>query len=245
MLTLIENARVFDGHDVVEAREVLIEGERIREVRIGMAAGKPRRIDTGGRFLMPGLIGAHYHANTPSYDFHATDRMPKALLAAHAARILSGALDRGHTTLRDAGGGDYGLWAAIEAELIDGPRFFYPGRAITQTGGHGDMRPRRFVEPCGCAMSGVLGQCVDGPDAMRRAVREEFRQGATQFKIFVSGGVSTDLAPLWMSHSTDEESSVAVEEAARRRSYVMATATPTTARAAASSSACAPSSMAA
>jgi imidazolonepropionase-like amidohydrolase len=222
VLTLIENARVFDGHDVVEAREVLIEGERIREVGIGIAAGEPRRIDAGGRFIMPGLLDAHYHANTPSYDFHATDRMPKALLAAHAARLLSGALDRGYTTLRDAGGGDYGLWAAIEAGLIEGPRFFYPGRAITQTGGHGDMRRRDLVEPCGCAISGVLGQCVDGPDAMRHAVREEFRQGATQIKIFVSGGVSTDAAPLWMAHFCDEEIAVAVEEAARRRSYVMA-----------------------
>jgi imidazolonepropionase-like amidohydrolase len=148
--------------------------------------------------------------------------MPKALLAAHAARLLSGALQRGYTTLRDAGGGDYGLWAAIEQGLIDGPRYFYPGRAITQTGGHADMRRRDFVEPCGCGLSSTLGQTVDGPDAMRHVVREEFRQGAHQIKIFLSGGVSTDLAPLWMPHFTDEEIAVAVEEAARRRSYVMA-----------------------
>lgn len=222
MLTLIENAWIFDGWDLVEAREVLVEGERIREVGTAISVREARRVDAGGRFLMPGLIDAHYHANTPSYDFYATDRMPPALLAAHAARLLSGALDRGYTTLRDAGGGDYGLWAAIEQGLIDGPRYFYPGRAITQTGGHADMRRRDFVEPCGCAVSGVLGQCVDGPDAMRHVVREEFRRGAHQIKIFVSGGASTDLAPLWMAHFSDAEIAVAVEEAARRRSYVMA-----------------------
>nr|WP_276562465.1 amidohydrolase family protein [Hoeflea prorocentri] len=171
---------------------------------------------------MPGLIDAHYHANTPSYDFYGSDRMPPALLGAHAARLLSGALDRGYTTLRDAGGGDLGLKLAIDEGLIDGPRFYYPGRALTQTGGHGDMRRRNYVEPCGCAYSGVVTQAVDGPDEVRKAAREEFRKGATHIKIFVSGGVSTDLAPLEMPHFSDEEISVAVEEAERRGSYVMA-----------------------
>ena len=224
-LTLLHNARIFDGESeaILDNGAVLIEGERIREVGERVAApADARRIDAGRRFLMPGLIDAHYHANTPSYDFYGTDRMPKALLAAHAARLLSGALQRGYTSLRDAGGGDYGLWAAIELGLIDGPRYFYPGRAITQTGGHADMRRRDYVEPCGCGLSSTLGQTVDSPDAMRHAVREEFRQGAHQIKIFLSGGVSTDLAPLWMPHFTDAEISVAVEEAARRRSYVMA-----------------------
>jgi imidazolonepropionase-like amidohydrolase len=171
---------------------------------------------------MPGLIDAHYHANTPSYDFYGTDRMPAALLAAHAAKLLTGALDRGYTTIRDAGGGDLGLAMALDAGLIDGPRFFYPGKALTQTGGHGDMRRRAYAEPCNCAYSGVITRAVDGPDEMRKAVREEFRKGATQIKIFLSGGVSTELAPLDMPHFSDAEIAVAVEEAARRKSYVMA-----------------------
>ena len=85
------------------------------------------------------------------------------------------------------------------------------------------MRRRGDVEMCECgAYSGVITQAVDGPDEMRKAVREQFRQGATQIKIFLSGGVSTDLAPLDMPHFTDAEIRVAVEEAARRKSYVMA-----------------------
>ena len=222
--TILANARLFDGvsDEILEPIDVLSVDGVIREIGENLDFPDAHRIDIGRRFLMPGLIDAHYHANTPSYDFYGTDRMPPALLSAHAARLLSGALDRGYTTLRDAGGGELGLKLAIDEGLIEGPRFFYPGKALTQTGGHGDMRRRDFVEPCGCAYSGIVTQAVDGPDEVRKAAREEFRKGATQIKIFVSGGVSTDLAPLDMPHFSDEEIAVAVEEADRRNSYVMA-----------------------
>ena len=223
MIAVLENAVVWDGlSEAPVDGPVVVENERIRAVgeRYG---GDAHRIDCKGLFLMPGLIDAHYHANTPGYDFYGTDRMHPALLAAHASKLLTGALDRGYTTIRDAGGGDIGLAQALDAGLIDGPRFFFPGRAITQTGGHGDMRRRGEVDLCECGQyAGVICEAVDGADAMRRTVRERFRQGATQIKIFLSGGVSTDLAPLEMPHFSDEEIRVAVEEAARRGSYVMA-----------------------
>lgn len=225
-ITLLHNARLWDGlsDEAVENAAVLIEGEHIREAGSGVTyTGDAQRIDCSDLFLMPGLIDAHYHANTPSYDFYGTDRMHPALLASHAGRLLTGAVDRGFTTIRDAGGGDIGLAQSLDAGLIDGPRFFYPGKALTQTGGHGDMRRRGEPDLCGCgAYSGVICEAVDGPDEMRKAVRQRFRQGATQIKIFLSGGVSTELAPLEMPHFTDAEISVAVEEAARRGSYVMA-----------------------
>ena len=206
-LTRLYNARLWDGlsEDAVENAGVIIDGGQIVEAGEGVAvSGAQTEIDCQGLFLMPGL-------------------MHPALLAAHANRLLTGALDRGYTTIRDAGGGDIGLAQALDAGLIDGPRFFYPGKAITQTGGHGDMRRRGEIELCGCgAYSGVICEAADGPAEMRKAVRERFRQGATQIKIFLSGGVSTDLAPLEMPHFTDEEIAVAVEEATRRDSYVMA-----------------------
>lgn len=223
-VTLISNARLFDGvsDTVFERSDILVEDGEIREVAEELDFPATERIDVEGRFVMPGLIDAHFHANTPGYDFYGTDRMPPALLAAHAARLLTGALDRGYTTIRDAGGGDIGLKLALDEGLIDGPRFFYPGKGLTQTGGHGDMRRRNYVEPCGCAYSGIVTQAVDGPDEIRKAAREEFRKGATHLKLFLSGGVSTDLAPLSMPHFSDIEITVAVEEAARRGAYVMA-----------------------
>jgi imidazolonepropionase-like amidohydrolase len=63
---------------------------------------------------------------------------------------------------------------------------------------------------------------VDGVDEMRKAVREELRQGAHQIKLFVSGGVTSPTDPIWMNQFTDEEIQVAVYEANTRHRYVMA-----------------------
>ncbi|HVC30443.1 MAG TPA: amidohydrolase family protein, partial [Steroidobacteraceae bacterium] len=180
-------------------------------------------VDCGGRYLMPGLIDAHFHSYSPTFDIGAADRMPASLMASHAARILEGALERGFTTVRDAGGGDIGLFLAIEQGLIRGPRLFFAGRALSQTGGHGDIRRAEEVQPCGChGYSGVLTRVVDGVDEVRRAVREELRKGAHQIKLFVSGGVLSPTDPLWMPQFTAEEIRAAVEEAGTRRTYVMA-----------------------
>lgn len=222
-VTIIRDCTIFDGHDVLDGRAVVVEGERIVDLPAnGASVTADRVIEGNGRMLMPGLIDAHYHAYTPSYDFYGIDRMPVPLLTSHAAKLLTGALQRGFTTVRDAAGADIGLWLSLEEGLIEGPRLFYSGKAITQTGGHGDMRRRDYIEPCGCAYSGALTQTVDGVDEMRRAVREEFRKGAHQIKVFISGGVSTANAPLWMPHFSSEELRCAVEEAEKRRSYVMA-----------------------
>ena len=141
----------------------------------------------------------------------------------HARVILEGALQRGFTTVRDAGGGDIGLWMAIEEGWIEGPRFFFSGKAISQTGGHGDARPGTVVEPCGCSgYTGTLSLVADGVDEVRRAVREELRKGARQIKLFVSGGVVSPTDPIWMPQFADEEISAAVHEASTRRTYVMA-----------------------
>jgi imidazolonepropionase-like amidohydrolase len=221
---ILENCTIFDGHsgELIESGCIVVEGNRIREVSRSPVRLEGDRIDCGGRFLMPGLIDCHFHAYTPSFDLYGLDRMPASLLAAHAATLLEGALQRGFTTVRDAGGGDIGLALAIERGLIEGPRFFFSGKAISQTGGHGDMRPADRVEPCQCSYAGALSMVADGVDGMRRAVREELRKGAVQIKIFVSGGVVSPTDPIWMPQFSAEEIQAAVEEAATRRTYVMA-----------------------
>ena len=111
---------------------------------------------------------------------------------------------------------------ASEQGLFRGPRLLIAGKAISQTGGHGDMRPADAVPVCACGYSGALSAVVDSPEEMRRAVREQLRQGATHIKLFVSGGVLSPTDPLWMNQFTDEEIRAAVEEARTRRTYVMA-----------------------
>jgi imidazolonepropionase-like amidohydrolase len=226
MITVLTHATIFDGvsAELVENGAVVIEGERIREVTSGVVKLKDARvIDCGGRFLMPGLIDCHVHAYSPTFNLLVADHLPRSLLAAYATKWLRGALHRGFTSVRDAGGGDVGLALAIERGVIEGPRFFFSGKALSQTGGHSDNRPVDHVAQCGCTgYAGANGLVVDGADAMRLVVREELRKGATQIKLMLSGGVTSPTDPMWMPQFTDDEITAAVQEAATRRTYVMA-----------------------
>ena len=227
MTIVFEGCRVFDGASA-EPREdatVVVEDGRIKEVADG-ALGVPadaERVACGGRTLMPGLIDAHFHALLVDLNIPSLDDMPASLLHQHARHNLEGALRRGFTTVRDAGGADLGLALAVERGLIAGPRILFAGRGLSQTGGHGDMRKQTRFEPCGCAgYHGPLTQVADGVDAVRQVVREELRKGAHQIKMMVSGGVLSPTDPIWMDQYSDEEIRVGVEEAATRRTYVMA-----------------------
>ncbi len=222
-MIIIHNAKIFNGKKILEDNSILVEKNIIKEVGKKITSKYCKDyLDAKKNFLMPGLIDAHFHVNTPNYNFYESDRHPKSYIAAHAYNILVDTLNRGFTTIRDAGGGDQGIKMAIDQGIIDGPRFFYPGKALTQTGGHGDMRKKEFIESCACAYNGNITKVVDSSDEIRKHVREEFRKGANHIKIFLSGGVSTNLAPLEMAHFSDEEILTAVEEAERRNSYVMA-----------------------
>jgi imidazolonepropionase-like amidohydrolase len=171
---------------------------------------------------MPGLIDAHFHAYGIEGNPVLVDRMALGMRVLRAKRVLEETLARGFTTVRDAAGGDYVLAAGIEKGLIAGPRFFYPGLAVTQTGGHGDPRGPDHYEACGCGYCGSMTVVADGVDEVRKVVREQLRQGAHHIKLFVSGGVLSPGDPIWMDQLCEEEVRVAVEEANTRRTYVMA-----------------------
>jgi imidazolonepropionase-like amidohydrolase len=226
VITVLVNATIFDGasEQLVENGTVVIEGDRIREVTSSTTTFRDSRvIDCGGRYLMPGLIDCHAHACSPTFNLPVADHLPSSLLAAYAIQWLRGALHRGFTSVRDAGGGDIGLALAIERGVIEGPRFFFSGKALSQTGGHSDNRPVDHVAQCGCSgYAGANGLVVDGADAVRLVVREELRKGATQIKLMLSGGVTSPTDPMWMPQFTDDEILAAVQEAATRRTYVMA-----------------------
>ena len=217
----ITNARVWDGlaDSYLGATEVLIEDGLI--VGLDIDGDADRVIDLGGRALLPGFIDAHFHAYAARVDIPLAEVLPITYLAHHASEMLASALRRGFTTIRDAGGADWGLWRATEDGLIKGPRIFYAGRAISQTGGHGDSR-HPHLEPCACRYVANLSEVADGVDEMRKVVRETLRRGAHQIKLFVGGGVISPTDPIWMKQFSDAEIRVAVEEAAARRTYVMA-----------------------
>ena len=227
---LFRNARVFDGAsaDLREGCDVLAADGSIQAVSDGpLAAGSAEVIDCGGRVLMPGLIDAHVHVYAASVNLGRVVRWPSTYLAHFAARFLEASLDRGFTTVRDMGGGDVGLANALRDGLVQGPRLFYGGRVISQTGGHGDMRPGdaefEDVAACACACrADAIAIIADGVDAVRKAVREELRRGAAHIKIMGSGGVASPTDPLDKCQYSDEEIAAAVDEAQRMGKYVAA-----------------------
>ncbi len=224
----IENAALFDGlvPALKPGAHVFIEGDRIREVAESpISAAAERVIDLAGRTLMPGLIDAHFHSIAVHADLTRIAAMPPSLLAQHARALLEAALMRGFTTVRDAGGADYGYARAIDQGLIRGPRLYYSGRALTQTGGHADLRGLHEGggEGCFCSQSAAaFGVIADGVAEVRRAAREELRKGATQIKIMASGGVSSPSDPIWNLQYSEEEIRAIVWEAQSWRTYVMA-----------------------
>src|SRR5262249_59728124 len=122
--------------------EVLVEDELIREVsdRPIKAAGATV-IDGGGRTLMPGLIDCHVHVYLSEVNIRNLENVPLTLMTARAASLMRGMIDRGFTTVRDTGGADWGIKAAVDGGLLPGPRLFISGRAIGPTGGRTCPRP--------------------------------------------------------------------------------------------------------
>jgi imidazolonepropionase-like amidohydrolase len=208
------------GHDVI------VEGETIRDVSDRpLKSARATVIDLKGRTLMPGLIDAHVHVTAVEVDLALLPSLPATLLAHRAGAILEAMLLRGFTTIRDAGGADFGLAEAVERGLIAGPRMFISGQALSQTGGHGDLRARtaNSFDLCACCQSAsTMDRIADGVPGVRRAARDELRKGATQIKIMASGGVASPNDPVWTLQYSEEEVRAIVEEAAAWRTYVMA-----------------------
>src|SRR5256885_12162262 len=123
---------------------VVVEDGLIR--RIGTASGPagPREagvIDCQGRTLMPGLLDAHVHLALLDLDPAADAALPPAVLALRIKNEIEATLDAGFTTLRDAGGLDWGFKEAVRLGLISRPPNFLSRRLISATRGHGDHRP--------------------------------------------------------------------------------------------------------
>lgn len=225
---LIDNVRPFDSRrgQVGPASRLVIEDGRIAEVTAEpRQVDAARRIDGGGRVALPGLIDAHVHVTAYMHDLTGQALKPPSLVVAESSRILRDMLLRGFTTVRDAAGADFGLQEAVARGLFEGPRLFIAGFPISQTGGHADMRPKgaRLREMfCTCAGLGLIGAIADGVGEVRRAVREQVRNGANQIKIMAGGGIASPSDPLEGTQFSLEELKAACEEAEAANLYAMA-----------------------
>ena len=220
------NAALFDSLKGILRRNatVVVEGGRIAHVSL-----KPLKVadaaayDLKGKALLPGLIDCHVHVTAVHHDVLNLSMQPPSLITAQAKDVLEGMLARGFTTVRDACGADFGLQEAVERGLFAGPRLFIAGRPLTQTGGHGDGRPKGARTMfCTCAGLGLFGAVADGVAEVRRAAREQLRNGANQIKVMAGGGVMSPTDPIEGTQYSVEELRAICEEAEAANTYVMA-----------------------
>ena len=222
---LFTNARVLDPrHDGPrEGIDVLVADGLIREVSDRPIGSRDaERVDLGGRVLMPGLIDAHVHVTAAMADLGANALQPSSLAALRAGQIMTAMLHRGFTTVRDVGGADRGLVEAQAAGVVAGPRLVISGKALSQTGGHCDMRARSDDRAPAEHRVGAMGRLCDGVEAVRMAAREELRAGADFIKVMANGGIASPTDPIHMLQFSRAELAAAVEEAANRGTYVSA-----------------------
>ena len=204
---LINDVEIFNGKEPQTLRgNVLIRNNRIERISREPIPADPaagvRALDGKGRFLMPGLIDAHWHAYLCSNTMQDLLMSDPSYMHLAAGREAGATLLRGFTTIRDAGGPVFGLKRAIDTGLLPGPRIYPSGAMISQTSGHGDFRMiyDHFHGGCGCEAAHIeqLGasRIVDGTDAVTAATRENLRQGASQIKLMTGGGAASLYDPL-------------------------------------------------
>jgi imidazolonepropionase-like amidohydrolase len=189
------------------------------------------RVDCTGRAVLPGFIDSHVHFMADgNLNPLASVRTPFSLNFYLAAERMGRTLAAGITTVREAGGSDLGVKEAQAQGLAAGPRMLISIAILSQTGGHGDG-----WQVCGGAMPGIIyidhpgkpHNIVDGPDEMRRKVRELVRAGADVIKVCTSGGVLSPRDDPRHGHFRDDELAVLVAEASAAGKWVMAHAQAT------------------
>ena len=219
---LFHGGRLFDGTGAEPApADVAVEDGRI--VAVGSGLDGDTAIDVTDRTLFPGFFDCHVHVTFSHVDLWREAQTPFSYRFFEAAANLRRTLEGGVTTIRDAGGADLGVKQAVVDELTPGPRMQISLAMLSQTGGHGDG-----WLPSGNTLTFILGHpgipntIVDGPDEMRRAVRELVRMGADVIKVATSGGVLSPRDDPRHAHFRPAELDVLVEEATAAGIWVMA-----------------------
>ncbi len=217
--TLIHAGRLIDGRaDTARtAVTVVVDGDRIAAISEGYlpAAAGDTVIDLKNATLLPGLMDMHVHITgeqsptsyTEGFFMNPADEALRATV--YARRTLMA----GFTTVRDLGAGqklNQALRDAAAKGWIAAPRIVAAG-SVSTTGGHGDPTNGLAME-----LQDLLAPrtvLANGPDGMRAAVRQRYKDGADLIKIAATGGVlslaRSGQAPLF----TEDELAAVVETA--------------------------------
>jgi imidazolonepropionase-like amidohydrolase len=225
--TIFSGGLVVDGTGARPAPgDVVVEGDRIVDVGTGLDGDEV--VDCAGKAVLPGLFDCHVHVTFSHLDVMRSLQTPFSYYFYEAARNLQTLLNLGITSIRDASGADLGIKQAVDDGLITGPRMQISLAMLSQTGGHGDCWfPIGGEVPLVPVYPGMPSGIVDGPDAMRRKVRELIRDGADVIKVATSGGVLSPRDDPRHGHFRDDELQVLVTEATAAGRFVMAHAQAT------------------
>lgn len=192
-------------------------------VDVGTGLDGDEEVDCAGRGVLPGLIDCHVHLTMTGSDIVESAQQPFSLQFYEGALNMAKTLAAGVTTVRDAAGADLGMRVARERGLIPGPRMQLSLNMLSQTGGHGDpWWPSTCVLDLLPPHPGRPPVIVDGPEEIRRKIRELVRAGADVIKVATSGGVVSSGAGPRIPHFRDDEISMMVTEAAAAGLHVMA-----------------------
>jgi imidazolonepropionase-like amidohydrolase len=213
--TVLSGGRVFDGtgSPIADADIVISDG---KIVDVGPGLDGDEQVDVSGLTIAPGFFDCHVHVMASGIDLVRRLQRPFSYQFFQAAKNLEATLDCGITTIRDAGGADLGVQRAVEDGLIDGPRLQIAISALSQTGGHGDgWLPSGITTFLMSPHPGRPPGLADGPEEVRKRVREIIRAGANVIKVHTSGGVlSPRDSPKHAQFQPDELSALMAEATA-------------------------------
>ncbi|KAL4947792.1 hypothetical protein BDW69DRAFT_105975 [Aspergillus filifer] len=226
---LLRNANVVDvvSGTILESHFVTISKGKIISVSPSPPTDLPSEyvtVNCEGKYISPGLFDAHVHfVAVPGFtnlsmafgNFNDVSLLRQPYVATQM-------LHRGFTSVRDCGGAQLAFKQAIEEGVFPGPRLFIAGHALSQSGGHGDIRSSHDHVQCCAGHTNGLGRICDGVPACMTAVREEIRSGADFIKIMGSGGVSTPTDRIEQLQFTVDEIKAIVECAENAGTYVTA-----------------------
>ena len=203
---------------------IIVEGNKI--IAIDKKENIPQGamiIDLGEFTLLPGMIDAHVHPDMSSDDYQVEHlRGSSASKALKGLKTVQDLLSAGWTALRVAGDGDIGyanmeIRNAINKGLFVGPHIYGAAHYLSVTGGGGDINFFSYEQKI--ISDGLI---VDGPEEIRKAIRNEIKYGSDWIKILETGAFMTTGDNPQNVHFSPEELKAAVEEAARRNVPVMA-----------------------